>query len=44
VHPERVHNFVNRTSTPVEFYVVYLVPAGATPLLTDVPVPSSQCP
>jgi hypothetical protein len=44
VHPEHVHNFVNHTSAPVEFYVVYLVPAGATPLLTDVSVPPSQCP
>lgn len=43
VHPEHVHNFVNHTSAPAEFYVVYLVPAGATPLLNDVATPPSEC-
>ncbi len=43
VHPEHVHNFVNHTAAPVEFYVVYLVPAGAAPLLNDVPVPPKEC-
>ena len=45
VHPEQVHNFVNRSTTePAEFYVVYLVPAGAAPLLNDVATAPSQCP
>jgi hypothetical protein len=43
VHPEHVHNFVNHTSQPAEFYVVYLVPAGAAPLLNDVATPPWQC-
>jgi hypothetical protein len=43
-HPGSEHNFVNETSVDTEFYVVYLVPAGATPLLTDVPTPPSRCP
>jgi hypothetical protein len=43
VHPSGEHNFVNETSVDTEFYVVYLVPAGAAPLLTDVPTPPSKC-
>lgn len=43
VHPEDVHNFVNDTAEPAEFYVVYLVPAGAAPLLNDVPAPPEGC-
>lgn len=43
VHPEDVHNFVNHTAEPAEFYVVYLVPAGAAPLLNDVPTPPKGC-
>lgn len=39
VHPEDVHNFVNTGSEKLEFFVVYLVPAGAAPLLRDEPVP-----
>lgn len=42
-HPKRVHTFENRTEAPVEFYVVYLVPAGAAPLLNDVPTVPEQC-
>lgn len=43
VHPEHVHNFVNRTDAVTEFYVVYLVPAGAAPLLNDATAPA-RCP
>jgi hypothetical protein len=39
VHPASVHNFVNESSAPAEFYVAYFVPAGAAPLLRDEPVP-----
>jgi hypothetical protein len=39
VHPPSVHNFVNTGTGPVEFDVVYFVPAGATPLLRDEPAP-----
>ena len=39
-HPEDVHNFVNTGTDAVEFYVVYFVPAGASPLLRDEPVPA----
>jgi hypothetical protein len=39
VHPPSVHNFVNTGEDPVEFYVEYFVPAGATPLLRDEPAP-----
>jgi quercetin dioxygenase-like cupin family protein len=42
VHPEGVHNFV-AGSTVAEFYVAYFVPAGAAPLLTDVPVVPREC-
>jgi hypothetical protein len=43
VHPEHEHDFVNQTDVVAEFYVVYLVPAGATPLLNDVPIPPREC-
>ena len=43
VHPEDEHEFVNRSSSLVEFYAVYLVPAGAAPLLNDVPTPPREC-
>ena len=42
-HPKDVHTFENRTDAPVEFYVVYLVPAGAAPLLNDVPIAPREC-
>jgi hypothetical protein len=43
VHPEHEHEFVNRSGAAVEFWVVYLVPAGATPLLNDVATPPREC-
>jgi len=43
VHPEHEHEFVNESEVAAEFYVIYLVPAGATPLLTDVPIPPREC-
>jgi hypothetical protein len=42
VHPASVHNFVNSGQGLVEFYVVYLVPEGAAPLLRDEP-PAPDC-
>jgi len=42
VHPASVHNFVNSGQDLVEFYVAYLVPAGAAPLLSDEP-PAPGC-
>ena len=39
VHSESTHEFVNTGADVAEFYVVYFVPAGATPLLTSEPVP-----
>ena len=42
-HPEDVHNFVNETDTVAEFYVVYMVPAAATPLLNDAATAPSRC-
>jgi len=43
VHPEHEHNFENRTDAVVEFYVVYFVPEGVAPLLTDVPAVPETC-
>ena len=43
VHPEHEHEFVNNSGAAVEFWVVYLVPAGATPLLNDVATPPREC-
>ena len=43
VHPEHEHEFVNNTGVVAEFYVVYLAPAGAAPLLNDVPIPPREC-
>ena len=43
VHPEHEHEFVNDSDVAAEFYVVYLVPAGATPLLNDVATPPREC-
>jgi hypothetical protein len=43
VHPRHAHNFENRGHEVAEFYVVYFVPAGATPLLEDVPTPPAEC-
>jgi len=43
VHPEQAHTFENRTDAVAEFYVVYLVPRGATPLLNDVDPAPPQC-
>lgn len=36
-HQADVHNFVNKSDVVAEFYVVYLVPEAAAPLLNDVP-------
>jgi quercetin dioxygenase-like cupin family protein len=43
VHPKHEHTFENRTDAPVEFYVVYFVPEGAAPLLSDVPTVPEAC-
>jgi hypothetical protein len=43
VHPEHEHEFVNKSAVTTEFVVVYFVPAGATPLLNDVPIPPREC-
>lgn len=52
IHPEGAHNFVNTAkaidgTTPVEteFYIVYFVPAGASPAAIDVtPAPAGCTP
>jgi hypothetical protein len=50
VHPEGAHNFVNTgraaDGTPVEseFYIVYFVPAGASPAAIDVTPAPTGCP
>ena len=44
VHPEDAHTFVNETGAVTEFYVVYLGPAGAAPLLNDVATAPTGCP
>ena len=41
--PEHEHDFVNDSDVAVEFWVVYLVPAGAAPLLNDVATPPREC-
>ena len=38
-HPEGPHNFINRGTDQLVFYVTYFVPAGATPLLLDTTPP-----
>jgi hypothetical protein len=43
LHPEDAHNFRNTGTGTLEFYVVYLVPAGAAPLLTDVSPAPAAC-
>jgi hypothetical protein len=43
VHPAHEHTFENRTDAVVEFYVVYFVPEGAAPLLSDVPAVPEAC-
>jgi quercetin dioxygenase-like cupin family protein len=43
VHPEDAHNFKNTGAGTLEFTVIYLVPAGAAPLLTDVTPAPSPC-
>jgi hypothetical protein len=43
VHPEHEHTFVNVAEGVSELYVVYLVPAGAAPLLNDVATPPREC-
>jgi hypothetical protein len=43
VHPVHEHEFVNNSGVTTEFVVVYFVPAGATPLLNDVPIPPREC-
>jgi hypothetical protein len=39
LHSASVHNFVNSGQGTAEFYVTYLVPADAAPLLRDEPAP-----
>jgi hypothetical protein len=36
VHPEGAHNFVNTGAGETEFYIVYFMPAGASPAAIDV--------
>jgi hypothetical protein len=43
VHPEHEHTFVNVADGVTELYVVYMVPAGAAPLLNDVATVPSEC-
>jgi hypothetical protein len=43
VHPEHAHTFVNSTDVVTEFFVVYMVPAGAAPLLNDVDPAPPEC-
>jgi hypothetical protein len=50
VHPEGAHNFVNTYVPPAgqpgdtEFYIVYFVPAGASPAAIDVTPAPAGCP
>jgi hypothetical protein len=50
VHPEGAHNFVNTYVPPAgqpgdtEFYIVYFVPAGASPAAIDVTAAPTGCP
>jgi hypothetical protein len=50
VHPEGPHNFVNTarnadgTPAETEFYIVYFIPAGASPAPIDVTPPPPGCP
>ena len=39
VHSEEPHNFVNSGTTPVEFWIVYFLPQGASPAAIDMPAP-----
>ena len=43
-HPTDVHNFVNLGTEVVEFYIVYFLPAGASPAPIDEPVVPAGCP
>jgi hypothetical protein len=50
VHPEGAHNFVNTgrdangVAVETEFYIVYFVPAGASPAAIDVTPAPADCP
>jgi hypothetical protein len=44
VHPEGTHNFVNTAAGETEFYIVYFVPAGASPAAIDVTPAPEGCP
>jgi hypothetical protein len=44
VHPEGAHNFVNTAAGKTEFYIVYFVPAGASPAAIDVTPAPAGCP
>lgn len=44
VHPEGAHNFVNTAAGETEFYIVYFVPAGASPAAIDVTPAPAGCP
>ena len=50
VHPDGAHNFVNTYVPPAgqsgdtEFYIVYFVPAGASPAAIDVTPAPAGCP
>lgn len=44
VHPEGAHNFRNTAAGETEFYIVYFVPAGASPAAIDVTPASEGCP
>ena len=43
VHPEGAHNFVNTAAGETEFYIVYFVPAGASPAAIDVTPAPAGC-
>jgi quercetin dioxygenase-like cupin family protein len=44
VHPEGAHNFRNTAAGGTEFYIVYFVPAGASPAAIDVTPAPEGCP
>jgi hypothetical protein len=43
VHPSHAHNFVNESGEVADFYLVYLVPAGASPMPIDVTPAPKGC-
>ncbi len=43
VHPTHAHNFVNESDVEADFYLVYFVPEGASPMPIDVTPPPKGC-